>query len=51
MLPIAAQGAATGDAGAIKRCIRLVKEQGAIRREEHGSCRFVPLVGKFGWTA
>jgi protein-L-isoaspartate(D-aspartate) O-methyltransferase len=31
--------------------VRFVKRAGEARREEHGACRFVPLVGKFGWQA
>jgi protein-L-isoaspartate(D-aspartate) O-methyltransferase len=31
--------------------VRVVKDASGIRREDHGPCRFVPLVGKFGWTA
>ena len=50
VLPIGANGAAAGDA-ADQTLVRVVKEGGAVRREEHGSCRFVPLLGKFGWTA
>ncbi len=30
--------------------VRIVHEGTGARREEHGACRFVPLVGKFGWT-
>ena len=29
---------------------RLTKRRGRLAREEHGGCRFVPLVGKFGWA-
>jgi protein-L-isoaspartate(D-aspartate) O-methyltransferase len=29
--------------------VRFVKRAGQLIREEHGACRFVPLVGKFGW--
>ncbi len=29
---------------------RLSKRAGRLEREEHGGCRFVPLVGKFGWA-
>jgi len=29
--------------------LRVVKRQGQAVREEHGSCRFVPLLGRFGW--
>jgi len=28
---------------------RLVKRRGEIVQEEHGLCRFVPLVGRYGW--
>jgi len=28
--------------------VRLVREGGSVRRETHGPCRFVPLVGRFG---
>jgi len=31
--------------------VRVIKEAGGVRREDHGPCRFVPLVGKYGWTA
>jgi len=30
---------------------RLVKRDGETQREEHGGCRFVPLLGRFGWKA
>jgi protein-L-isoaspartate(D-aspartate) O-methyltransferase len=29
--------------------VRFIKRAGQLIREEHGACRFVPLVGKFGW--
>jgi len=38
-------------AGPDQTLVRVIKEAEGTRREEHGSCRFVPLVGKFGWTA
>jgi protein-L-isoaspartate(D-aspartate) O-methyltransferase len=31
--------------------VRFIKRAGQMIREEHGACRFVPLVGKFGWNA
>jgi protein-L-isoaspartate(D-aspartate) O-methyltransferase len=31
--------------------MRFVKRAGKTSREEHGACRFVPLVGRFGWQA
>ncbi len=30
---------------------RVIKRDGKPVREDHGPCRFVPLVGKFGWQA
>jgi len=30
---------------------RVVKTAEGPKREEHGPCRFVPLVGKYGWTS
>jgi protein-L-isoaspartate(D-aspartate) O-methyltransferase len=49
VLPIAIKGSGGGE-GADQTLIRVVKEATGIRREEHGPCRFVPLLGKFGWT-
>lgn len=34
----------------LQTLVRLVRgADGEERREEHGSCRFVPLVGRYGW--
>jgi protein-L-isoaspartate(D-aspartate) O-methyltransferase len=30
--------------------VRIVKREGNPVSESHGRCRFVPLLGKFGWT-
>jgi protein-L-isoaspartate(D-aspartate) O-methyltransferase len=30
--------------------VRFIKRGGIPVREEHGACRFVPLVGRFGWS-
>jgi protein-L-isoaspartate(D-aspartate) O-methyltransferase len=49
VLPIAIKGSGGGE-GADQTLIRVVKEATGILREEHGPCRFVPLLGKFGWT-
>ena len=49
VLPIAAPGATSSDAPE-QTMIRIVKDPAGIRREDHGPCRFVPLLGKFGWT-
>lgn len=50
VLPIGAKGG-TGSDSADQTLMRIVKDASGVRREEHGPCRFVPLVGKFGWTA
>jgi protein-L-isoaspartate(D-aspartate) O-methyltransferase len=34
-----------------QKLIRVVKTSGGVRREDHGPCRFVPLLGKFGWES
>ena len=48
VLPIGTNG--TAGETAEQTLVRVVKEAGGMRREEHGPCRFVPLLGKFGWT-
>jgi protein-L-isoaspartate(D-aspartate) O-methyltransferase len=30
--------------------IRIVREGGNLRAEDHGACHFVPLIGRFGWA-
>jgi protein-L-isoaspartate(D-aspartate) O-methyltransferase len=50
VLPIAARGSGAAD-GSDQTLVRVVKAAAGNRREDHGSCRFVPLLGKFGWTA
>jgi len=30
--------------------VRLIKNDGGIVREQHGGCRFVPLMGRYGWS-
>ena len=49
VIPIAAKGTASAD-GSEQTLIRVVKDPSGLKREEHGPCRFVPLLGKFGWT-
>jgi len=34
-----------------QKLVRVVKSTSGVRREDHGPCRFVPLVGKFGWES
>jgi len=31
--------------------VRVIKKGGRLVREDHGACRFVPLLGRFGWEA
>jgi protein-L-isoaspartate(D-aspartate) O-methyltransferase len=50
VLPIATKAGAGGEASE-QTLVRVVKDLAGIRREQHGPCRFVPLLGKFGWTA
>lgn len=38
------------ETGEDQTLLRVLRRDGMILREEHGSCRFVPLVGKFGWA-
>jgi protein-L-isoaspartate(D-aspartate) O-methyltransferase len=35
--------------GKILDLVRLVRENGTLRREVHGKCAFVKLIGQFGW--
>ena len=30
--------------------VRVVRTEEGYRHEEHGSCSFVPLIGRYGWT-
>jgi protein-L-isoaspartate(D-aspartate) O-methyltransferase len=48
VLPLAAGRPDEGE-GEDQTLVRVVLTPGGPRREEHGPCRFVPLVGKFGW--
>jgi hypothetical protein len=41
----------SGPEGTEQTLVRFVKRGGRTLREEHGACRFVPLVGRFGWPA
>lgn len=47
VLPLAVDGGSEGD----QMLVRLRKRGRRTVREEHGLCRFVPLIGKFGWKA
>ena len=39
-----------GENGGEQTLIRVVKRGERLIREEHGNCRFVPLLGRFGWN-
>jgi protein-L-isoaspartate(D-aspartate) O-methyltransferase len=30
--------------------VRAVRRGDKLEREEHGTCRFVPLLGRYGWN-
>ena len=48
VLPLGGNGG--GEGGAEEQTlVRMSRRGGETLREEHGKCRFVPLVGKFGW--
>jgi protein-L-isoaspartate(D-aspartate) O-methyltransferase len=49
VIPVPASPAGDPEA-ADQVLVRLVKSGTGVVREEHGPCRFVPLVGKYGWT-
>jgi protein-L-isoaspartate(D-aspartate) O-methyltransferase len=49
VLPIARAAAAPVE-GDDQALVRVVKSGEGLLREEHGACRFVPLLGKFGFT-
>jgi protein-L-isoaspartate(D-aspartate) O-methyltransferase len=34
-----------------QRLVRVVRTEEGFRHEEHGSCAFVPLIGRYGWTS
>jgi protein-L-isoaspartate(D-aspartate) O-methyltransferase len=48
VLPIGGDGGGEGTAED-QVLVRVTRRGGDTFREEHGRCRFVPLVGKFGW--
>ena len=50
VIPIAAAGGADLESSD-QTLVRLIKRDGRVIREDHGPCRFVPLVGKYGWTS
>lgn len=49
VVPISRRRPADGD-GEDQALVRVVRTSEGFARDEHGPCRFVPLVGKFGWA-
>lgn len=39
-----------GETRQSQRLVRVVREEGGFRHEEHGPCAFVPLIGRYGWA-
>ena len=33
-----------------QRLVRVIRTDEGFKREEHGSCAFVPLIGRHGWN-
>lgn len=50
VLPVPAAPASEPEDGE-QILVRLTKTPKGLTREEHGACRFVPLVGRYGWTS
>jgi len=42
-------GPASGDTQDRQTLVRVIRRGSEVVREERGDCRFVPLVGRFGW--
>jgi protein-L-isoaspartate(D-aspartate) O-methyltransferase len=40
-----------GETREAQRLIRIIKSATGPKREDHGPCAFVPLIGQHGWTA
>ena len=39
-----------GETRESQRLVRVIREEEGFRREEHGPCAFVPLIGRYGWA-
>lgn len=50
VLPLASQRPADGGEGEGQSLVRVTRRGDRFEREDHGPCRFVPLLGKFGWS-
>jgi protein-L-isoaspartate(D-aspartate) O-methyltransferase len=40
-----------GESREAQRLIRVVRSEKGTRKEDHGACAFVPLIGQHGWSA
>ncbi len=50
MLVLPLSGGSVCDGNDAQSLARIEKRNGTFSRSEHGACRFVPLLGKFGWV-
>src|SRR5918912_20337 len=39
-----------GDTRESQRLVRVIRTEKGYKREDHGACAFVPLIGHYGWT-
>ena len=39
-----------GESREAQRLVRVIRTDDGYKREEHGSCAFVPLIGRYGWN-
>ena len=39
-----------GDSRESQRLVRVVRTEKGLKREDHGPCAFVPLIGHYGWS-
>ncbi len=39
-----------GESRESQRLVRIIKTSAGYKREDHGGCAFVPLIGQHGWT-
>ncbi len=49
VLPLGGSGGGEAS-GEDQTLVRVIRRAGEVVREDHGPCRFVPLVGRFGWS-
>ena len=48
VVPVVRAGGPSGAENQV--LVRVARTTGGLTRDEHGPCKFVPLVGKFGWS-